>query len=517
MTLKVEDIVKSITREEEEKRTETTAKQLGLPYVNLVSYPINLDVLTQIPFDIAQKYHIIAYLKIENKLRVATSHRTEPNLPKVLETIKSATTLEPELLFCSESSIRYALKLYDTLPEVGETKEKVEVTEAKAAGWEAEIKSLVDLKQKIGTVAATKLLDVIFAGAIKTNASDIHLEPTEDGLRVRYRIDGVLQDITVLPNEGYKTLRSRIKYLAKLKLDVTNLPQDGRFSSNAIGQDMDVRVSLIPGPSGEFIVMRLLLHDKTLLNLDDLGLRPDALKIIREAIRKPHGIIFNTGPTGSGKTTTLYAVLSELNQAGVKIITLEDPIEYKIPGIDQTQVEPEHGYDFASGLRSILRQDPDIILVGEVRDAETANTAIHAALTGHLVLTTLHTNSAAAALPRLIDMGVPPFLLAGSVNLIIGQRLVRRICSDCQGTGKNRTTASICEKCGGTGFKGRIAIIETLVPDKQINELVAQKAPVVAFEQAARTSGMVTMEQDGITKVEQGLTTREEVARVTME
>ncbi|MBI4175430.1 type II/IV secretion system protein [Candidatus Berkelbacteria bacterium] len=517
-TASVEKVLKVISREEEERRTQAIAAQLGVGYINLVSYPILPDMLRLIPREVAAQYHVVAYLKVDKVLRVATSRPNEPKLAEVLSLLQEHTKLEPQLLVCSESSIRYILKLYDNLPAIGPTEEKVIVSEQETNAWEDQIQGLLDLKERISTVPTTKLLDVVFAGAIKTTASDIHLEPTEHNLRIRYRIDGVLQDITQLPLTAYKAIRSRIKYLAQLRLDVSTTPQDGRFAVKAAGKDIDIRVSLIPGPNGEFIVMRLLLHDTALLALDELSIRPEALAMIREAIKKPHGIIFNTGPTGSGKTTTLYAILNELNKPGVKIITLEDPIEYKIAGINQSQVEIEKGYDFATGLRAVVRQDPDILLVGEIRDAETANTAIHAALTGHLVLTTLHTNSAAAALPRLIDMGVPPYLLAGSVNLIIGQRLVRKICRVCQGTGAEAAaTGKPCLTCSGTHYKGRVAIIETLVPNDELNKLIAQKAPVSQFEEAARASGMVTMEQDGMLKVKQGLTTREEVARVTQE
>lgn len=509
-------MLKFITREEEETRTKAIAQSLNLQYVNLVSYPILPDILRLIPREVAEKYHTVAYLKVEGMLRVATSRPANPELPKLIAILKDTAEADVQLVLCSESSIRYAIKLFDTLANLGETEEKVSVSEKETSHWEAEIHDLLDLKSKISQVPTTKLLDVVFAGAIKTGSSDIHLEPSEAGMRIRYRIDGVLQEITTLPTTAYKALESRIKYLAKLKLDVSSTPQDGRFAAEALGQQIDVRVSLIPGPNGEFIVMRLLLHNKALLSLDQLEIRPDALTTIREAIRKPHGIIFNTGPTGSGKTTTLYAILNELNKPGVKIVTLEDPIEYRIAGINQSQIEPDRGYNFADGLRSILRQDPDIILVGEIRDAETASTAIQAALTGHLVLTTLHTNSAAAALPRLIDMGAPPFLLAGTVNLIIAQRLVRRVCKTCAGTGTNPTNPKqACPACGGTKYKGRVAIVETLVPDEKINTLITQKAPVAAFEVAARASGMVTMQQDGIAKAQQGITTLDEVRRVT--
>ncbi len=514
----VERVLKFISREEEEQRTKAIATSLNLQYVNLVSYPILPDILRLVPREVAEKYHTVAYLKVEGVLRVATSRPANPELPKLISVLTNTSDLQPQLVLCSESSMRYAIALYDTLQKIADTEETVTVSEKETSHWEAEIHDLLDLKSKISQVPTTKLLDVVFAGAIKTNTSDIHLEPNDNSMRIRYRIDGVLQDITSLPRAAYKALENRIKYLAKLKLDVSATPQDGRFAASAVGQQIDVRVSLIPGPNGEFIVMRLLLHNKALLSLEKLEMRPEALTVIREATSKPHGIIFNTGPTGSGKTTTLYAVLNELNKPGIKIVTLEDPIEYRIPGINQSQVEPEKGYNFADGLRSVLRQDPDIILVGEIRDAETASTAIQAALTGHLVLTTLHTNSAAAALPRLIDMGAPPFLLAGSVNLIIAQRLVRRICKTCNGTGLNPIdTKQVCATCAGTKYKGRVAIVETLVPNDKINTLITEKAPVGAFEAAARESGMVTMEQDGLAKAQLGITTLDEVRRVTQE
>ena len=511
-------MLKSITRSEEEHLASQLAGKLGMGYINLTYYPILPETLRLIPQAVAESFHLVAYLRIDKVVRLATSRPAHPDLAKALAILKDKSGLEPQLLLASESSICDAIKLYATLPSMAQSDEEVTVSQEGEQGWQTKIQNLADLKKKIGTVPTTNLLDLIFAGAIQTGSSDIHLEPTPNGLRIRYRIDGVLQDITLLPKEAYKALQSRIKYLARLKLDIRQTPQDGRFSAQAMSQPLDVRVSLIPGPLGEYIVMRLLLHNQALLSLEQLGIRPNALAAIRTAIRKPHGIIFNTGPTGSGKTTTLYAILAELNQPGVKIVTLEDPIEYKISGIDQSQVEPEQGYTFATGLRSVLRQDPDIILVGEIRDAETASTAVHAALTGHLVLTTLHTNSAAATLPRLIDMGVPPFLLAGSINLIIAQRLVRKICANCQGTGVDpKSAGQICPSCSGTRYKGRMAIIEVLVPDAKINQLIATKASLTEFEAAARTGGMITMKADGLAKVAQGLTTQEEVDRVTEE
>ncbi|OGD66254.1 hypothetical protein A3F08_02545 [Candidatus Berkelbacteria bacterium RIFCSPHIGHO2_12_FULL_36_9] len=275
------------------------------------------------------------------------------------------------------------------------------------------------------------------------------------------------------------------------------------------GKQVDVRVSTLPTAYGESVSMRLLLKDSKFIKLDELGFNPEGIKIIREAISKPHGIIFNTGPTGSGKTTTLYAILSELNKPSVKIVTLEDPIEYRIKGVDQSQIEPEAGYTFATGLRSVLRQDPNIIMVGEIRDADTATTAINAAMTGHLVLTTLHTNNAPSSIPRLLDMGVKPYLLGGTINLIIAQRLVRMICQNCHGKG--------CEVCNQSGFKGRTVVAELLVPTKEIEDLINKGASVREFEEAAKKAGMISMLEDGMKKVAAGITTKEENDRVTRE
>lgn len=515
----VDSQLAKIHRDAEEQRTQAIAVKLGMAYVNLGSLPIPGDVLRLVDPALASQHHLVAYQKDGDTLRLATSRPSDPALASLLSQLQDATGgLKIQLTLASEASIESVLNLYATTQIATEAPQEVTLSSGTAADWQAQIQSFADLKNRISSTPATELLDTVFAGALTTASSDIHLEPGDKAMRIRFRIDGVLQTIGTLQPEAYRTLLSRIKYLAKLKLDVSSIPQDGRFSGSALGKDFDVRVSLIPGPKGEFVVMRLLYHDQMLLSLDKLGIRPDALAKIQEAMTKPHGIIFNTGPTGSGKTTTLYAILNDLNQPTRKIITLEDPIEYKIDGIDQTEIDTTKDYTFAKGLRAILRQDPDIILVGEVRDAETANTAIQAALTGHLVLTTLHTNSAAAALPRLIDMGVPPYLLAGAVNLIIAQRLVRRVCATCHGTGIDPTRApQPCPTCAGMRYKGRLAIIEVLVPDETMNTLIAEKAPLAQFEQAARSGGMITMQADGMMKVKQGLTTIEEINRVTEE
>jgi len=505
----VDQALKYLSREDEENFTKKLAEKYKLPYVNLMNYPIVPDVLHAIPEDLAQKYGLVSYLKAANTIKVATIHPENQNLPRIILDLEKSTELNFSLGVCSESSYRYVIHLYNLYPTQKASSEKVRITEEQEQKFKTEIQNLVDLKEKIKKVSITEVMDILFAGAVISDASDIHLEPEEKDLKVRYRIDGVLQTIAELPSETYKTLNSRIKYLAKLKLDVKDKPQDGRFEVEAAGKPFDIRTSTLPSAYGETIVMRLLSREGAFINLKELGFSPKQIKIVEEAIRKPNGIIFNTGPTGSGKTTTLYAILMELNKPGVKIITLEDPIEYRINGVNQSQVEPEKGYTFATGLRSALRQDPDILLVGEIRDQETAEIAIHSALTGHLVITTLHTNNAPSALPRLLDMDVPAYLLAGTVNLIIAQRLVRKVCQKCKGKG--------CLECNNIGYKGRIAIAEILIPNKEIETLIARKASVREFNEAAKRAGMISMYEDGMMKAKKGITTEEEVKRVISE
>lgn len=505
----LEGVIYSMSREEEEKQTEALAKKLSLPHVNLINYPILADVLYKISEKDATAYSLVAYLKAGEKLMVATFEPQKPGQLEYLKKLQTSTNMQIILNVCSKTSFRYVMQLYKIYPKSAKTTSGLEVSKEEEQKFKVEIKNLIDLKDKISHVSTTNLLDVIFAGASATDASDIHLEPEEKEFVIRYRIDGVLQRIASLPLQSYKALVSRIKFMSKLKIDVTSVPQDGRFDALAGGRKLDVRVSTLPTAYGEAIVMRLLYEKAKFINLTDLGFSEEQLKIIHEAISKPHGIIFNTGPTGSGKTTTLYAILKELNKPGVKIITLEDPIEYRLTGIDQSQVDARKGYTFAKGLRSVLRHDPDIIMVGEIRDLETAEIAIQAAMTGHLVLTTLHTNNATGAYPRLLDMGIKPYLLGGAINLIIAQRLVRKLCQKCGGKG--------CTECNNTGYHGRMVITELLVPTPEIEILVRKQASLREFQQAAKAAGMISMEEDGMMKVRKGITSREEILRVTRE
>jgi type IV pilus assembly protein PilB len=393
----------------------------------------------------------------------------------------------------------------------------------------------------------SKIVDVILTNAIDSGASDIHVEPTEKDLRIRYRLDGILHETLSLPHTVMGAIVSKVKILANLKIDESRLPQDGRFHYETSLKSVDLRVSILPNINGEKIVMRILNKSTTPPTLEELGFRGQALAWAREDLKKSHGIMLITGPTGSGKSTTLFAILSQLNNDTVNIVTLEDPVEYYVDGANQTQTNADIGLTFASGLRSILRQDPNIIMVGEIRDRETADLAVNAALTGHLVFSTLHTNNAIGALPRLIDMGIEPFLLAASINSVAAQRLCRTICPDCKYEitdlpaatrlelvknmvgvsaaelgGLDPATAPLyagkgCAKCGKTGYKGRMSIVEFLLLTQKIQELVLAKGTAAAIYAEAKKIGMITMKQDGIIKVMQGKTTYDEVLRVTSE
>jgi len=419
---------------------------------------------------------------------------------------------------------------------VGEIQIPKEITEKN-------IENVPTLKKEIEKVInkeITEILNIILGGSIKLGASDIHIEPKENETKLRIRLDGILQDVIVFERKIYELLNSRIKLLSGMKLNVFDRPQDGRFSVSMEKSLIEVRTSTLPAEWGESIVMRIL-NPKSLISLEELGLREDLLKVFKKEIKKPHGMIIVTGPTGSGKTTTLYAILKEIQNPEIKIITIEDPIEYHLEGIIQTQVDPQKGYDFANGLRAIVRQDPDVILVGEIRDLETAQIAIQAALTGHLVLSTLHTNDAAGTVARLIALGEKPVNIAPALNMAVAQRLVRKVCPKCSqliGPTKEEqekiekslrnTNFKIpenlkikkpkgCEHCNFTGYRGRIGIYEAFLVDDEMEKFILTAPSIVALKEMAQKKGMITMFQDGMIKVINGITTIEEVERVVTE
>ena len=413
-----------------------------------------------------------------------------------------------------------------------------------------EIKNVLDFKKEIeGALGkeTSDILEIILGGAISLSTSDIHIEPEEEQVKLRVRFDGILQDVLLLSKEIYGSLLSRIKLLSGIKFNVTDRPQDGRFSIITGILAIEIRVSSLPTEYGETVVLRIL-NPKSLVSLKDLGLREDLLNLFQAEIKKPNGMIIVTGPTGSGKTTTLYAFLKEIQNPEIKIITIEDPIEYHLAGISQTQVAQEKGYNFASGLRSIVRQDPDVILVGEVRDLETADIGLQAALTGHLVLTTLHTNDAAGTVARLVNLGVKPADIGPALNIAIAQRLVRKICQKCakfekpsadeldkikkemRGVPKKNTLptgrqvkitkipkAAGCQYCNSTGYKGRVGLFEAFLIDDEMEKFILKNPSIAELKEKAIKNGMLTMKQDGFIKVLEGVTTIEEVERVTGE
>jgi len=542
---KVAGVIRSFQQEEEEKFVQQKAQKLNLPYVNLSNYPVSPEVMEIIPKDIAKKYRVVPYVRAGKKIRIAGFDYDQVTM-EVLKKLQEASGYEFLVSIASNSSIDFILKLYELVSPDQKNSEKISVSSEDESKFEEQISNLAELKERIKAVSTSELVDIIMTGAVKIGASDIHIEPTENQIRLRYRLDGVLQDVTYLDKIAFKPLMSRIKYLSKLKLDVTDIPQDGRFSIEASKSRFDIRVSILPTIYGESTVMRLLEQSDKFITLAELGFPEDIDMVINNSIHKPNGLILNTGPTGSGKTTTLYAILQELNNPEDKIITLEDPVEYRIAGISQSQVNHEKGHTFSSGLRSILRQDPDIVLVGEIRDNETAEIATQASLTGHLVLSTLHTNNAAGAIPRLIEMGVKPYLIISSINLIIAQRLVRRICSHCMEEvnidpliyeemvkifnkippEKRRGITTVphtckqgkgCPKCNNTGYQGRIAVIETFVITPHIESVVLKELSLSSLQKAALEDGMTSMEQDGLMKAVQGQTTMSEVWSATKE
>jgi type II secretory ATPase GspE/PulE/Tfp pilus assembly ATPase PilB-like protein len=424
----------------------------------------------------------------------------------------------------------------------------IKIPQALAEEIKSEIKNIADFKEKIENSlekSTSELVEIILAGAVGLNASDIHIEPEKEKVKIRIRVDGILENVFFLTSEKYRSVLSRIKLLSGLKLNVDDRPQDGRFSILFEKTPIEIRTSSLPAEYGESLVLRVL-NPKSLISLEELGLRKDLLKIFKKEIKKPNGMIIVTGPTGSGKTTTLYAVLKKLNSPEIKIITIEDPIEYQLEGISQTQVDPKKGYDFANGLRSIMRQDPDVILVGEIRDFETANIALQAALTGHLVLTTLHTNDAAGVITRLQALGEKTINIAPAINMAVAQRLVRKICPDCarlktissqelkeiKKSLKNlppeieipKITKKIkvpqtkgCRYCNLTGYRGREAIFESFLIDEEMENFILKSPSISSLRKLAQKKGMVSMRQDGFIKVLKGITTIEEVDRVTSE
>ncbi len=504
------------------------ATQLGIPYVNLESVVIEPAVASLIPETMARELKAIPIFRVENNLTVAMA---DPTDSEAIKEIRFVTGCKVEPVVSGLTEIIKTIDTYYGKPDsVRDTIEDLTTSVAESVE-EIEEEDLSESERLSQEAPVVKLVNLIIERAVDRSASDIHVEPEENGLRVRYRVDGVLQEDIVIPKMLRAAVISRLKILAKMNIAERRVPQDGRFSVKVRGKKVDIRVSTFPTIHGEKVVMRLLERSGSTLSLEDLGMSPNILRRFEQVLSLSHGIILVTGPTGSGKSTTLYAALNRINTPEKNIVTLEDPVESQISGVNQGHTNPIAGFTFASGLRAILRQDPDIIMVGETRDVETAEIAIQAALTGHLVFTTIHTNDAVAAITRLVDMGIEPFLVSSSVSAIVAQRLVRKVCPQCAqkgepveltvpDTGEVRRLESVpvpvgCEKCGNLGYKGRIGLFELVVANDEIRRLIVRKANEQELRAVARKYGYRTMFEDGIDKVEAGVTTVEEVMRVT--
>jgi len=545
---KIEDILIGENLIDSEEIAQLKAKVYSLPYQNLLDREVSNEVINIISFEAAENYKIVCFDKSGNKIKVGL---TDPENFKAVEAVNflaKEEKLRVEYYLISELSFDKIFKQYKNLKsEIGKALE----TRAKEEKEEMSKKKKEEggeLEEIIKSAPVAKIVSVIIRHAVEGRASDIHIEPTQKESRVRYRIDGILHTSLVLPKNIHSAIVARIKVLANLKLDETRLPQDGRIRLEIEEKKIDFRVSVLPLMGEEKVVMRILDTTRGAPTLEELGFDSRALRIIKENIKKTNGMLLVTGPTGSGKSTTLFSILNILNKEGVNISTLEDPVEYFIKGVNQSQTRPEIGFTFANGLRSLLRQDPDIIMVGEIRDNETAELAIHASLTGHFVLSTLHTNDALGAVPRLLDMKVEPFLLGSTLNVIIAQRLARKICPFCQkeeklpediladmGNEIKNIPASImkesakdftdfrkavflngsgCARCGNSGYSGRIAIVEVFDINEKIKDIIMDKNKNLRFENVKESQDFITMKQDGIIKVLRGETTMEEILRV---
>jgi len=530
---------------EEERLVQAMAPQYGFEYVNLRGYTINPSALAMIPEKIAKEAELVGFEIQQKAISIAAKN---PNSPKALAVLQSLQKqrLTPTVYMCSSISLEHAWKRYDDITK--STAEKRGVFEinsddivrlTKRIQTKEEVPKILNEISGVGnTRRISETLELIFAGAVALNASDIHIEPEENAIRLRYRFDGVLHDVADLDSYIFERMMSRLKLLSGMVINSKAEAQDGRFTFDIGEREIEIRSSIIPGAIGESIVMRLLDPSVASFSMDKLDLNPHIAAAIAGELKKPNGLIITTGPTGSGKTTALYAFLQQAHNEGVKIITIENPVEYKLEGIVQTQTGKD--YDFASGLRAILRQDPDIIMVGEIRDREVAETAIHAAQTGHLVFSTLHTNSAVGGFPRMIDLGVDSRIFGSSINIILGQRLVRRLCNECKtsytpdakdtqmithvlSTHPDHPTppetitlykAAGCEACGGTGYRGRTGIFEGIVMDEAVEEAILRDPREHIILKAAEPQGIPTMIQDGVRKLLEGITALTELQRV---
>ena len=537
-------IITKFRREEEEEITSAFAASLNLPYIDTNLVPISTESLKLLTEEESRKYNLAIIQKIAKNATAVSTDPTQKITADFIEKLQQEKGWKIKVFIISRSNMNLVWERYkkivftDVLDLMS-----LHLTGEELRKFEEEMKDLITLKTRINELPVTQILNIIMAGAYKLRASDVHFEPQEKEFRLRYRIDGVLQDVAYLPLNVFRSIITRIKMMSGMKINLRDIAQDGTFEVMIDDKKIETRVSVIPGNFGESSVIRILDPGSIRVGIDQLGIQGLAYEMIQKETDAPNGMILNTGPTGSGKTTTLYAIINKLNSPDKKIITIEDPIEYELKGISQTQIEKSRGYTFATGLRAIVRQDPDIILVGEIRDDETADIAVNSSLTGHLVLSSIHTNNAIGTIPRLIELGVKPSVIAPAVNAIIGQRLVRRLC-ECkeeyipakESTESLKKILSIispkakveipkeipklyrakgCPKCNNLGYKGRIGIFEIFTINEEIEKLILDLAGETELTVAALESGMITMLQDGILKAVQGITSIEEVRRVT--
>lgn len=531
---------------DDELLTHATAVVSGVPYVNLTNSLISQEILTLLPEDVAERFMAVPLAEVENRLAVAM---VDANNVQAVDYLANKIERPIKVFMASETGIQHILDQYKT--DFTSVDVAAEASEEDATRTETS-----DIKTIVQDSPISRALTTILEYAVKTKASDVHIEPLEKSLKIRVRVDGVLREIMQLPKSIEPALVSRIKILSNLKIDEHRVPQDGQFSVRVTNKEVDLRIAVSPVVWGEQVVIRLLDKSGNSFDLEQMGFAGRALRAIRKGAKRPNGMILTSGPTGSGKSTSLYALIKEIKNDSINIVTLEDPVEYKMDGVNQIQVNAGAGLTFASGLRSILRQDPDVVMVGEIRDAETANLAVQAALTGHLVFSTLHTNSAAGVLPRLLDMGIEPFLIASTVNTIIGQRLVRRVApkrdayssspietqnitatighllpktatevaqvsedlgyKDLPLAGQNAYTLVKGKDTPATprGYIGRAGVYEVIDVNEEIQKLIVARATSAEIQRKAVEQGMITMRQDGYLKALQGVTTLEEVNRV---
>lgn len=537
--------MEELKTQEEEELAQLLAPRHNLPYLDMSRTSIDLDALKLVPENEAREAKIAVFQKGGKILQVAI---TSPNSEKTQNAIRSLEQKDFKIntFLVSENGLMRAWKRYSEAGEAGEVYSgMIDVSAEKVNNFIQKTKTIDDLKNLFTEIASVKgrkiseVIEIILAGAIAIDSSDIHIEPQEEQVRLRFRIDGVLHDIFNFDPKIYRLVLSRIKLISGLKLNVHDQAQDGRFSIDLQDSKIEIRTSLIPENYGESIVMRILNPKTISVNLEEMGIEEHLLEILLKEIERPNGMLLTTGPTGSGKTSTLYAFLKKVYSPDVKVVTLEDPIEYHLEGITQTQIEEDRGYTFANGLRSILRQDPDVIMLGEIRDLETAQVALNAALTGHLVLSTLHTNSAAGAIPRLIDLGVNPNVIAPAINVAMAQRLIRRLCVECkeqyQPEGEEKTIiettlktipakynppstenitiwkAKGCSKCNNTGYKKRIGVYEAILINEKLEQVIMQSPSAHQIVEATKNQEMLNMQQDGVLKIMKGVTSFDEV------